>query len=146
MLRAIFALQADSIHAPPARSVGAGCALPQPLRRLLGFELDQAPWRPVLPGVRECPVGEGPGEVRLISIEAGGSMPPHSHEGAEAMLVLRGGFRDGGRFRRGDVAVIDGRIAHGALADPGEDCVCFAVVNPSPWWAGVADRAVPLRS
>lgn len=142
-LRSILASGDDGVRARSVHAGGTERALPPPLRRFLGFDLDQAPWRPVLPGLRECLVEQEPAEVRLISIAAGRSMPPHRHDGAEAMLVLRGGFRDGGRFRRGDVAVIGGQVAHGALADPDEDCVCFAVTDPSPCWVEGTDRPVP---
>lgn len=144
MLRAIFALP-DDIRADPARSGQVVDALPPPLRRLLGFDLDRAPWRAVRPGLRECRVEEGPEEARLISIEAGRSLPPHSHDGAEAMLVLRGGFRDGGRFRRGDIAVVDAQVAHGAVADRDEDCLCFAVTDPSPRGIGSEGGLPPRR-
>ena len=142
MLAEIFAERDGGIRA--IRGTAAHAALPPPLRRYLGCPLEEAPWRAVLPGLRECAVEESEaGEAKLIWIEPGRSMPEHSHAGLEAILVLRGGFRDGGRYRRGDIAVIDRRIAHGALADPDEDCICFAVTDLSPGWTGAAGDPGP---
>lgn len=88
-------------------------------------------WRFRLPGIKEYRVSEsGRGDVSLFWIRAGRKMPSHTHEGQETTLVLRGGFTDPqGHYRRGDIAIADAEIDHHPVADPDEDCICFAVTD-----------------
>ena len=68
--------------------------------------------------------------TRLLSIAPEKALPQHSHEGAEYILVLRGGFTDGpDHFLPGDVAMADPSVDHSPLADPGEACLCLAVTT-----------------
>jgi len=107
--------------------------VPEPLRGYLDAGLDDVAWkaRGPLDEVRILPEH---GEItsRLLRIRAGTAMPRHTHEGSELTLVLAGGFTDGeDHFLRGDVAVADSNVDHCPVADPGEDCYCFAV-NDAP--------------
>ncbi len=122
--------------------------IPLPLRRFIGVELDDVPWKTVLPGVWQYKL-DGYGKVdnhsdhsgdhdscnshdeaTLYYIRAGKSIPSHTHEGSEVTLVLKGAFSDkNGRYARGDVCVAGSEIDHTPVADLGEDCICFAVVD-----------------
>lgn len=107
-------------------------SVPEPLRSYLGGSLGTLPWRWRGPAMRELPVAIGDGRIRasLLRVRGGASMLAHTHEGVETTLVLRGAFRDGGAdFRRGDVATATGDNDHRPVAAPGEDCLCFAVID-----------------
>lgn len=105
--------------------------LPSPLRRIIGHDLADVPWRSVMPGLKEFSVPSREGEeANLLWIKAGRRMPAHTHEGSEVTLVLKGAFRDvTGRYGRGDIAVADGELDHRPTAEEGEDCICFAVTD-----------------
>lgn len=122
----------DAIFALPGVEPSTPCAItPGPLRHFLGKPLDALEYRPVLPGIRECRL-DGGEDTRavLYRIRPGRKMPQHSHEGMEVTLVLKGGFRDeAGHFRRGDIVVADEHLDHVPVADPDEECICFAVLD-----------------
>jgi putative transcriptional regulator len=105
--------------------------LPEPLRGYLGGGLDDLAWkrRGQVDEVRFLSQLDGI-TSRLLRIKAGTAMPKHTHEGSELTLVLAGGFTDRGEhFLRGDVAAADISVDHRPVADPGEDCYCFAVTD-----------------
>ena len=104
-------------------------SVPESLRTIVGSSIDELPWKTLLPGVRECKLGEIDGcDSSLLWVRAGRAMPSHTHHGTELTLVLQGGFSDqDGHYVTGDVAFADGDIDHKPVADDGEDCICFAV-------------------
>lgn len=106
-------------------------ALPRALEHFLGHDLENLSFSTVLPGIREHRVEAGDGTVAVLyRIRPGRKMPQHTHEGSEVTLVIRGGFSDeSGHFVRGDVAVTDEHVDHVPVADAGEECVCFAVMD-----------------
>lgn len=122
-LDAIFALDVA-----PARNDGD---TPKSLEHFLGKSLDALEFRTILPGVKECriPTDDGTTAV-LYRIRAGKKMPQHTHEGSEYTLVIRGAFSDvTGRYGRGDVAISDEDLDHTPVAEAGEECLCFAVMD-----------------
>lgn len=127
MLAAIF----EQPEVRPERSVRLDPVLPPPLVRYMGCGLQDVPWKRLLPGVREYKVADAPDyEAVLYWIRAGRKMPQHTHEGAEITLVLQGAFSDVyGHYARGDISVADQDVEHRPIADPGEDCICFAVTD-----------------
>lgn len=114
----------DNAPAPAAES-----KLPESLHSIVGDTMDGLPWKTLLPGVKECKLGEIDGcATSLLWVRAGRAMPSHTHHGTELTLVLQGGFRDDdGHYVSGDVAFADGDVDHKPIADEGEDCICFAV-------------------
>ncbi|TVR07893.1 MAG: transcriptional regulator [Salinarimonadaceae bacterium] len=128
-------LGVDRINAPlitdrkPAPT-DAG-AIPHALARYLGCDLGDVAWRMLLPGVKEFRIEDNDdGEATLYWIRGGRKIPAHTHEGSEYTLVLRGAFSDvNGRYARGDIAVADMDVDHCPVADPDEDCFCFAVTD-----------------
>jgi putative transcriptional regulator len=131
ILGSILDGQIDSLNdnVPPAEMDGGDSAVPASLRSIIGSSMDQLPWKTLLPGVKECKLGEIDGcTSSLLWVRAGRAMPSHTHHGTELTLVLKGGFKDeDGHYVAGDVAFADGDIDHKPVADEGEDCICFAV-------------------
>ncbi len=66
--------------------------------------------------------------MRLVRIDAGTEIPPHSHRGEEMTLLLRGTMRDEyGVYGPGDLIIRhDGEI-HSPIIGDDEDCVCLAL-------------------
>lgn len=140
-LAAIF----DSVDEPPARIEPAGDhVLPAPLRRFMGCGLDDVSWSFVVPGVRECRIGDiGRGSASLLRVKAGRRLPQHTHEGSEMTLVLTGAFADQlGRYSRGDIAIADGAIEHSPTVDTDEECICFAITDAPLVLTGPFGRVV----
>jgi putative transcriptional regulator len=115
----------------PAKADVAGdlADVPGSLHAIVGKSLDALQWKTLLPGVKECKLGEIDGcDSSLLWVRAGRAMPSHTHHGTELTLVLQGGFTDqDGHYLSGDVAFADDDIDHKPVADSGEDCICFAV-------------------
>jgi len=104
---------------------------PKALKHFFGSALDDLPFRTLLPGIREYRLeNEGDANAVLYRIRAGRALPQHTHEGSEITLVLRGGFTDAsGHYCRGDIAITDEETDHIPIADAGEECLCFAVMD-----------------
>lgn len=118
--------------------------VPEPLDRLIGMSLDDAPWRFVAPGlVEHVLLEDGRTKAALFKLAAGRRAPRHAHEGREVTLVLKGGFTDEvGHFGRGDVAVADGALDHRPVADADGPCVCFAVTEGAVLLTGPIGRVL----
>jgi putative transcriptional regulator len=104
--------------------------IPQPLRGYLGAPLDALKWSLLLPRVREIklPLGDAGARISMLKIKAGGSIPQHTHTGAEYTLVLSGAFTDStGAYNRGDFAFADEALKHQPIATASEDCICLAL-------------------
>jgi putative transcriptional regulator len=108
-------------------------SVPSPLSIYIGSSLDQVEWKRLVPGVHyhDLPFKTERGGVsRLLRIAPGKSMLPHSHDGNELTLILRGSFTDEvGRFTVGDIADLDNEIQHQPLVDSSEDCVCLIATD-----------------
>lgn len=117
---------------------------PRALRHFVGKAIDDLEFRTILPGVRECRIPvEDDTTAMFYRIRPGRKMPQHSHEGSEITLVLRGGFSDAsGHFSRGDIAVADEHFDHVPVADEGEECLCFAVLDAPLRLTGMFGRWV----
>lgn len=114
-----------------SRKRDARCADPRALQHLIGGPIDALAFRKVVSGVQEFPVATGQGmQAKLFRIAPGKRIPRHSHEGMEVTLVLRGAFSDvTGHYRCGDVAYADEHIDHVPVAEEGQECVCFSVLD-----------------
>ncbi|MCW8886126.1 MAG: ChrR family anti-sigma-E factor [Motiliproteus sp.] len=105
--------------------------IPRPLAEYVGANLERVEWKRIVPGVyfHELPFGNG-GVSRLLRIAPGKTILPHSHEGNELTLILRGSFSDElGRFAAGDVADLDDQVEHQPLVDSSEDCICLVATD-----------------
>ena len=125
--------------APPREAVAApvlasAAGLPRPIAsRLDGQSLSDIRWRRVAPGVafHDFPLSSGSqGQLRLMRISPGKSMPEHGHGGEELTLVLRGSYSDHlGRFGIGDVADLDESVEHRPVVNPEGDCICLVATE-----------------
>lgn len=72
--------------------------VPAPLMNLIGPWLDDLDWQPMGTGVWQFPIPlskMAKGDLRLIRIAPGGTLPKYGAYGEEMALVLRGACRDG---------------------------------------------------
>ena len=124
--------QAEPYSGKNEQSVAAQ-SVPSPLSIYIGSSLDQVEWTRIVPGVHyhDLPFKTERGGVsRLLRIAPGKSMLPHSHDGNELTLILRGSFTDEiGRFTVGDIADLDNEIQHQPLVDSNEDCICLIATD-----------------
>lgn len=112
------------IHQPPA----------DPLRKLLGKELDQLPWKRQLGAVSVLDITDlfpdQSEQIVLQKLNAGGRAPRHTHRGVETTVVVTGGFTDNrGVFEVGDFVVLDQQVEHQPVALHGEDCITFSILS-----------------
>lgn len=130
LLQSIFSAPAPSVSARPEPQAGV---FPPALRDFLGFDLDGVPWKTRLPGYKAYDLGDVEGlEVSLFSFRPGRVVPAHTHSGTELSLVLGGGFSDElGHFAAGDISIADAEVDHRPVADPGEPCIGFQVIEGS---------------
>lgn len=107
--------------------------VPQPLQDYISGSLEDIPWKRIVPGVyyHDLPLkSERGGVSKLLKIAPGKSMLPHTHDGNELTLVLKGSFSDEvGRFTAGDIADLDSEIEHQPLVDSDEDCICLIATD-----------------
>ena len=107
---------------------------PDPLRKLLGHEMVDLPWKKQLGDVSVLDItGLFPGQpdrIVLQKLAAGGRAPRHSHRGEETTVVVQGGFTDNrGLFEEGDFVILDQRDDHQPVALHGEDCITFSILS-----------------
>jgi putative transcriptional regulator len=103
--------------------------LPAPLARYLKGGLDTIAWHFLAPGVRHFEILPHDllrgGNLRMLRIAPGKSLPRHGHTGTELTLVLRGSYSDElGRYGGGDVGETDEDIVHEPISGREEDCIC----------------------
>jgi putative transcriptional regulator len=106
--------------------------LPSPLWPYVAGGLNRLRWKKRGLAVQSAavPVASNDYIVRLLRIKAGSPVPAHTHGGVEFTLVLAGGYSDGeAHFQRGDLQIADPSVEHRPVADAGEDCLCFVVLD-----------------
>ena len=117
--------------------------LPLALRQAMGCRLLELSWRHLgrvsMAGLAlPC---EFDLTTRFLRVDAGASVPRHTHEGLEITLVLRGAFVDGtGYHDRGEVVIADGSIDHRPTATPERECLCLAVMAGGVRMTGLVGR------
>jgi len=103
--------------------------LPAPIAAAYGLSLGSIPWKRLGPGVwhhRLALRQESNGDLRLLRIAPGRTMPDHGHGGAELTLVIEGAYSDiTGTYRRGDIQDVDEGIEHQPIVDKGAECFCL---------------------
>lgn len=104
---------------------------PLAIRKFIGMDAPDIPWKRRLPGFKEYDLGKIDGcDVSILHIRAGRTMPSHTHEGHELTLVLEGAFADTrGRYGKGDLTVADESVDHRPIAEKGGPCIAFAVCD-----------------
>ena len=103
--------------------------LPAPIANAYALTYENIPWRRLGPGVwhHRLPLQhESDGDLRLLRIASGRTMPDHGHGGGELTLVIAGAYSDvTGKYRRGDIQDVDEGIEHQPIVDKAAECVCL---------------------
>tara|TARA_B100000965_G_C19583296_1_gene754543 strand:- start:864 stop:1493 length:630 start_codon:yes stop_codon:yes gene_type:complete len=101
-----------------------------PLSKIIG-ELDKINWKSVFKGFKEftIPVNDND-SLKLIKMDPGTSVPLHSHNGREYILVLDGSFCDEyGEYHKGDMQINDQKIKHNPTACDNNGCICLSITE-----------------
>ena len=116
-----------------------------PLSRLIG-DLNSIDWKTVYKGFKEfkIPVNDND-SVKLIKMDPGTSVPLHSHNGKEYILVLDGSFCDEyGEYNKGDMQINDQQIKHNPTACNSSGCVCLSITENEVVFFGKFGSALNL--
>ena len=101
-----------------------------PLSRLIG-DLNHIDWKTIYKGFKEfkIPVNDND-TVKLIKMDPGTSVPLHSHNGKEYILVLEGSFCDEyGEYKKGEMQINDQKIKHNPSACNSNGCICLSITE-----------------
>jgi putative transcriptional regulator len=116
-----------------------------PLSRLIG-DLNSVDWKTIYKGFKEfqIPVNDND-SVKLIKMDPGTSVPLHSHNGKEYILVLDGSFCDEyGEYNKGDMQINDQQIKHNPTACNSSGCVCLSITENEVVFFGKFGSALNL--
>ncbi|MDC0217189.1 cupin domain-containing protein [Pelagibacteraceae bacterium] len=103
-------------------------------------------WKAVYKGFKEfnIPVNDKD-SIKLIKMDPGTSVPLHSHNGKEYILVLDGSFCDEyGEYNRGDMQINDQQIKHHPTACKSTGCVCLSITENDVVFFGKYGSALNL--
>ncbi len=100
-----------------------------PLHNFIG-EFNKINWRSVYKGFKEFNIPfKGTDRLKLIKMDPGTSVPLHSHNGKEYILVLEGSFCDEyGEYNKGDMQINDQKIKHNPKAS-NDGCICMSITE-----------------
>jgi len=101
-----------------------------PLSSLLG-DIKNVKWKSIYKGFKEysLPIDDKD-SIKLIKMEPGTSVPFHSHNGKEYILVLDGSFSDQyGEYNKGDMQINDQKIKHIPTASNKNGCICLSITE-----------------
>ena len=116
-----------------------------PLSSLIG-DLNHVDWMTIYKGFKEfkIPVNDND-SVKLIKMDPGTSVPLHSHNGKEYILVLDGSFRDEyGEYSKGDMQINDQKIKHNPIACNSNGCICLSITENDVVFFGKYGSALNL--
>jgi putative transcriptional regulator len=101
-----------------------------PLSRIIG-DLNHIDWKTVYKGFKEFNIPVNDNDlIKLIKMDPGTSVPLHSHNGKEYILVLDGSFCDEyGEYNKGDMQINDQQIKHHPTACKSKGCVCLSITE-----------------
>ena len=116
-----------------------------PLNLLLG-DLNNIDWKTVYKGFKEFKISLNDNDsVKLIKMDPGTSVPLHSHNGKEYILVLDGSFCDEyGEYNKGDMQINDQQIKHNPTASHSDGCVCLSITENDVVFFGKYGSALNL--
>ena len=119
--------------------------LDSPLNQIIG-DLNNIDWKNVYKGFKEfkVPVNDND-SVKLIKMDPGTSVPLHSHNGKEYILVLDGSFCDEyGEYNKGDMQINDQQIKHNPTACKSSGCICLSITENDVVFFGKFGSALNL--
>ena len=105
-----------------------------PINKIVG-PLKDIKWKKIFNGFNEfVPISKfeenDKDELKLIKMDPGASVPLHSHEGKEYILVLDGSFCDEyGNYNKGDIQINDQKIRHTPIACKDDGCICLTITE-----------------
>jgi putative transcriptional regulator len=116
-----------------------------PLSHLIA-DFNNIDWKTVYKGFKEfkIPVNDND-SIKLIKMDPGTSVPLHSHNGKEYILVLDGSFCDEyGEYNKGDMQINDQQIKHNPTACNSNGCVCLSITENDVVFFGKFGSALNL--
>ena len=116
-----------------------------PLSQLIG-DFNNIDWNNVYKGFKEFKIPlSDKDSVKLIKMDPGTSVPLHSHNGKEYILVLDGSFCDEyGEYNKGDMQINDQKIKHNPIACNSDGCVCLSITENDVVFFGKYGSALNL--
>ena len=116
-----------------------------PLNRLIG-DFNNVDWKSVYKGFKEFKIPlNDKDSVKLIKMDPGTSVPLHSHNGREYILVLDGSFCDEyGAYNKGDMQINDQQIKHNPTACKSNGCICLSITENDVVFFGKFGSALNL--
>ena len=101
-----------------------------PLTNIIG-NIDNLKWKSIYKGFREFNLPFMDNDtIKLIKMDPGTSVPLHSHNGKEYILVIEGSFSDEyGQYKKGDMQINDQNIKHHPSASDSNGCVCLSITE-----------------
>ncbi|MFT4726691.1 MAG: putative transcriptional regulator [Granulosicoccus sp.] len=124
-----------STQAPNKSPYFKSAGVPKPLARLLPARLEELDWRRIAPGIKQINLTDQPrrmGAFKLLHLSPGVVLSAHSHNDRELTYVVKGSYQDEiGRFKAGDIADLDGTVAHQPVVDTHEPCIAL-IASLSP--------------
>ena len=135
----------DPAPAPARPSREAEAVLPRALRRLVGCDCADLPWRNRGSAIKEATLRDAAAPARFVSVRPGTRLPIGGGDGLTAALVLAGNASDGSAsFARGDVIFVGPGIDGIPSVEGDQDCICFVVEETPPKPAGPIGRVLQL--
>ena len=101
-----------------------------PLINFVG-NLNNLNWKSIYKGFKEfnLPVNDKD-NIKLIKMDPGTSVPLHSHNGKEYIIVINGSFCDEyGEYKTGDMQINDQKIKHHPTACEKNGCICLSITE-----------------
>ena len=116
-----------------------------PLSRLIG-DFNNIDWKTIYKGFKEFNILVNDNDsLKLIKMDPGTSVPLHSHNGKEYILVLDGSFCDEyGEYNKGDMQINDQKIKHNPTACNSKGCVCLSITENDVVFFGKFGSALNL--
>jgi putative transcriptional regulator len=111
-----------------SKSLNSNNTSTNPLSNLVG-NLDDLNWQSIFNGFKEynLPIDDDD-TIKIIKMDPGTSVPLHSHNGKEYILVLEGSFCDEyGEYNKGDMQINDQKIKHNPTACDKDGCICLSI-------------------
>ena len=101
-----------------------------PLSNFVG-DINKINWKSIYKGFKEFNIKVNDKDsLKLIKMEPGTSVPLHSHNGKEYILVLEGSFCDEyGEYNKGDMQINDQQIKHNPTACKDNGCICLSITE-----------------
>mgnify|MGYP000144137541 FL=1 len=116
-------------------------SMPDPLYQLMNEGDAGLDWKRLVPGIQQIRLDSVEGNLRLLKIAPGISIPLHSHEGSEMTLIVQGSYSDElGRFQAGDVSDVDPDVEHQPITDGSEPCICLVATDAPLRFSGLLPR------